>query len=130
METVRTTSACRQAIQAMDEAGAEVIIIDSLSHVWSGEGGVLDIQGQLASRGGNSLNAWRKASPLHHKLVDAVILNQRHIIATLRTVYMHPSHFQGRLKGGRSPCPGQRQGCKYLQRRAGGKQQTNNSVSP
>lgn len=74
-----------QAMQAMDEAGAEVIIIDSLSHAWSGEGGVLDIQGQLASRGGNSFDAWRKASPLHSKLVDALILSQRHIIATLRT---------------------------------------------
>ena len=72
------------AIKAMEDAGAEVIIVDSLSHAWAGEGGVLDIQGQIADRTGNSFGAWRKASPLHNQLVDAMILSNRHIIATLR----------------------------------------------
>lgn len=37
-----------EAIHAAEEAGFELVIIDSLSHAWSGEGGLLDQQGKAA----------------------------------------------------------------------------------
>ena len=47
------------AIHEAVEAGFEVLIIDSLSHAWSGEGGLLDMKDKAvkASRSGNSYTA-------------------------------------------------------------------------
>jgi hypothetical protein len=73
------------AIQAAEEAGYEVIIIDSLSHAWSGEGGILDLHGHLADRSGNSWAAWRKVTPKHNRLVEAMLQSSCHIIATMRS---------------------------------------------
>ena len=73
------------AIQAAEEAGYDVIIIDSLSHAWSGEGGILDLHGHLADRSGNSWAAWRKVTPRHNRLVEAMLQSPCHIIATLRS---------------------------------------------
>ncbi len=73
------------AIQAAEEAGYGVIIIDSLSHAWSGEGGILDIQGHIADRNGNSWTAWRKVTPRHNQLVEAMLQSPCHIIATMRS---------------------------------------------
>ena len=47
------------AVHEAVEAGFKVLIIDSLSHAWSGEGGLLDMQDKAvkASRSGNSYRA-------------------------------------------------------------------------
>lgn len=37
-----------EAIEAAEDAGVEFLIIDSLSHAWSGEGGLLDMQANIA----------------------------------------------------------------------------------
>lgn len=59
-----------EAIHAAEAAGFELIIIDSLSHAWSGEGGLLDQQGKAADSKykGNSWAAWREITPLHNQL--------------------------------------------------------------
>lgn len=73
------------AIHAAEAAGYSVIIIDSLSHAWAGEGGCLDIQGRIADSGkGNSYTAWRTVTPKHNALVEALLQSPSHIIATLR----------------------------------------------
>ncbi len=74
-------------IRAAEDEGAEVIIIDSLSHAWSGSGGVLDMHDQAtkAQRSANSWAAWREVTPEHNALVDAMLQSRSHIIATLRT---------------------------------------------
>lgn len=76
-----------EAIKAFEDAGVDVIIIDSLSHAWAGEGGVLDIQAAItaASRSGNSWSAWREVTPKHNALVNAMLQSKCHIIATMRT---------------------------------------------
>lgn len=73
------------AIKEAEQAGMEVIIIDSLSHAWAGEGGVLDIHGQAADKNKNSFTAWREVTPLHNRLVDTILQSKAHIIVTLRT---------------------------------------------
>ena len=61
------------AIHEAEQAGYDVIIIDSLSHAWSGEGGLLDVHGALSASGkGNSYAAWRQVTPQHNKLIDAL----------------------------------------------------------
>ena len=73
------------AITAAEEAGYDNIIIDSLSHVWSGSGGLLDQQGHIADSGkGNSFTAWRTITPKHNALIDKIIGSKCHIIATMR----------------------------------------------
>jgi hypothetical protein len=68
-------------------AGYAVLIIDSLSPAWAGEGGILDLhdKASLASRSGNSFAAWREVTPKHNALVDALIGADLHVIVTLRT---------------------------------------------
>jgi hypothetical protein len=73
-----------QAIKAFEDAGVEVIIIDSLSHAWAGEGGALDIQGAAAQKSGNGYAAWREVTPKHNALVNAMLQSKCHIIATMR----------------------------------------------
>jgi hypothetical protein len=72
-------------IKAMEQAGAEVIIIDSLTHAWAGAGGLLDKQGKIADKSGNSYTAWRTVTPEHNALVNAMLQSRCHIIATMRS---------------------------------------------
>lgn len=72
------------AIEAAEEAGYTTLIIDSLSHAWAGEGGLLDKQGLIADKGGNSWAAWRQVTPDHNKLVEKILQSNLHIIATMR----------------------------------------------
>jgi hypothetical protein len=76
-----------ERIKAAEEAGYNVLIIDSLSHAWAGVGGILDIKDRIAksSRNNNDFTAWREATPKHNELVDTILKSSRHIIATLRT---------------------------------------------
>jgi hypothetical protein len=74
-----------EAVKALEAAGCEVIIIDSLSHAWAGEGGLLDKQGKLSDRGGNSYTAWRTVTPEHNSLVEAMLQSKCHIIAAVRS---------------------------------------------
>jgi len=76
-----------EAIKTAENAGFEVIIVDSLSHAWAGEGGILDQQGKAtdAKYKGNSWAAWREFTPKHNALLEAILKSSCHIIATLRT---------------------------------------------
>lgn len=75
-----------QAIKAFEQANYDVIIIDSLSHAWAGDGGLLDKQGKIADSGkGNGYTAWRSITPEHNALVNAMLASSCHIIATMRS---------------------------------------------
>lgn len=74
-----------QAIKAFEQAGYSTIIIDSLSHAWAGDGGLLDKQGKIADSGkANGFAAWRTITPEHNALVEAMLRSRCHIIATMR----------------------------------------------
>lgn len=80
-----TVAKYREAIKAFEDAGYNVIIIDSLSHAWAGDGGLLDKQGKIADSGkGNSYTAWRIITPEHNGLVEAILQSPAHIICTMR----------------------------------------------
>lgn len=67
-----------EAIQACIDAGASVIIIDSLSHEWN------YLNEQVNNMQGNSFNNWARQKPRHRKLVDFIVESKVHIIATGR----------------------------------------------
>lgn len=75
------------AIHEAEQAGYDILIIDSLSHAWIGREGALDLVDQAAKRSktGNTFNCWRDVTPLHHALVDAILGCRLHVIATMRT---------------------------------------------
>ena len=80
------------AIRECEDAGIKVIIVDSLTHAWAGEGGLLDKKGQMEKKAGvNSWTAWRDITPMHNRLVESILSSKVHIIATLRAKMEHVS---------------------------------------
>lgn len=75
-----------EAIRACENAGIEVIIVDSITHEWDGKGGCLEIVDQLtqASTHKNSYIAWGKVTPRHQAFIDALLQSKCHIITTVR----------------------------------------------
>jgi hypothetical protein len=73
------------AVKAFEASGVEVIIIDSLTHAWAGTEGLLDKQGKVAAKSGNSYTAWRDVTPQHNALVNSMLQSKCHIIATMRS---------------------------------------------
>lgn len=105
-----------QAIKAFEDAGYQTIIIDSLSHAWAGDGGLLDKQGKLADRGTNSFAAWRTITPEHNALVDAMLRSPCHIIATMRAKqdYVLETNDKGKQQPKKvGMAPVQREGMEY-----------------
>ena len=96
----------------------DVLIIDSLSHAWSGSGGVLEMVDNAAKRSqsNNSFTAWRDVTPLHNQLVEAIVGAPIHLIATMRskTEYVLEKDDRGKTtprKVGMAPV--QRDGLEY-----------------
>lgn len=75
------------AIAAAEAAGYDVLILDSLSHAWTGKEGALELVDRAAKRSqsGNTFAAWRDVTPLHNRMIDAILAARLHIIATMRT---------------------------------------------
>ena len=76
------------AIKQLVEDGYDFIIIDSLSHAWTGKDGALeqvDNASKRANAGGNKFTTgWREVTPMHNNLIDTIIGAPAHIIATMR----------------------------------------------
>ena len=70
------------AIETCEQAGMEVIIIDSITHEWDGTGGILDVHGNLP---GNSFANCAKMTPRHNAFVQKLLESPCHIICTIRT---------------------------------------------
>ena len=107
-------------ISLMAEAAQEydILIIDSLTHAWTGQGGVLEMHDNAAagSRSGNSYTAWRDVTPHHNALVDAIMASPAHIIATMRSKTAYEVQDTG--NGKKTPvkiglAPVQRDGMEY-----------------
>lgn len=68
-----------EAINRCEQAGMQVIIIDSLSHEWDF---LLDAHANMA---GNSFANWGKITPRHNQFVQAILASSAHVIGTIRT---------------------------------------------
>lgn len=117
IEAPYTVAKYLKAIQAFEQAGYDTIIIDSLSHAWAGDGGLLDKQGKIADSGKqNGFAAWRTITPEHNSLVEAMLRSPCHIIATMRAKqeYVLETNDKGKQmpkKVGMAPV--QREGMEY-----------------
>ena len=68
------------AIKECEDAGMEVIIIDSITHEWDGKGGCLEIQSDLGGR----YQDWKTVTPRHQNFINAILQSKCHVITTVR----------------------------------------------
>jgi hypothetical protein len=71
-------------IRAAEDTGAKVIIIDSFSHEYDGEGGLIDWADREASAGVKGPAAWKEPKAAHKKLMNALLQCRASIIFCLR----------------------------------------------
>jgi DNA polymerase III delta prime subunit len=89
-----------EAIEAAEQAGYEVIVIDSITHEWSGPGGCLDIKTKLGDR----FQDWAKVTPRHDRFIQAMMRSKSHIIATVRAKQGYSMDEKGKVqKSGMDP---------------------------
>lgn len=70
-----------EMIRAAEDAGYDIIVIDSITHEWAGQGGCLEIQSKL----GGKYQDWAKVTPRHDAFVQAILGSKCHIIVTCRS---------------------------------------------
>ena len=77
----------RQAVQLAVNNGFDVIIIDSITHEWSGAGGCLELNDEIAKAKfkGNTWSAWSETKARHRALIDDLLACPAHIIVTMRS---------------------------------------------
>lgn len=74
----------REAEEIVGEDG--VLIIDSGSHAWKGNGGVLDAKESIANqRGKTDFSAWIDAGKIQNNFIDTIMDLKCHVIVTLRS---------------------------------------------
>lgn len=73
-----------EAIRAAEDAGAAVVIVDSMSHEYDGEGGIIDWADELAANGVKSPGNWKDPKLAHKKLMNALLQMRAHLIFCLR----------------------------------------------
>lgn len=76
-----------EAIRTCEQAGYDVIIVDSITHEWSGSGGCLELVDEIARAQfrGNTWSAYSVVTPRHRAFIDAMLRSPAHIIATGRS---------------------------------------------
>lgn len=77
-----------EAIEAADAASYPVIVVDSMSHEWAGDGGVLDWQEdefkRLGGREASRLLSWSAPKQAHKQFVSRLLQVRAHLILCFR----------------------------------------------
>lgn len=82
-----------EAIKAADDAGFRVVVIDSFSHEYAGDGGILDLHDQELTRMAGddwkkreamTFSAWVKPKSSHKRLVSHLLQVRAHLVIAMR----------------------------------------------
>lgn len=116
LEPPYTVDKYLNGIRAAQQAGYDVLIVDSISHQWAGEGGILEKKSALDSHGGNSYTNWGKLTPEQERFKSAILQSDIHLICTMRSKQEYV--LQQNEKGKQAPikvgmAPIQRDGMEY-----------------
>ena len=111
-----TTEKYIAAINNAIESGYDCLIVDSISHAWAGEGGILEQKGQMDERGGNSYTNWNKFTTKQQAFLARILNSPIDMICTMRSKqdYVLSENSKGKLaptKVGMAPV--QREGAEY-----------------
>lgn len=71
------------ALQALERVGYPIIIVDQITHEWSGQGGVLDMV--KASKEYNDFAKWNGPSQAHDRFMDGLLRSPAHLLVTMRS---------------------------------------------
>lgn len=107
-----------EIIHEAENAGYTTLILDSITHEWNGQGGILEIVDNVARSKfrGNSYAAWNEGTPRHQKFIDSMLASSLHIIATIRSkaVYVETEKGNGKKTiEKQGAAPQQRDGLEY-----------------
>jgi hypothetical protein len=111
-----TVQKYQDAIRLAEREGYDVIVVDSISHAWAAEGGLLSKKDSMDARGGNSFTNFGVISK-EHEVFKALLVNcKTHMICTMRSKqdYVIEQNEKGRSaprKIGLAPI--QREGMEY-----------------
>lgn len=83
-----------EAIAAAESGGYDVIVLDSITHEWSGPGGCLEIKTKMGDR----FQDWAKVTPRHDKFIQAMMRSKAHIIATVRAKQGYSMDERGKVQ--------------------------------
>lgn len=67
------------------EAGYKILIIDTISHAWSGEGGLLQQKEMLDAHKGNQFANWAPITKMQEQFIAKILHSDIHIITTMRS---------------------------------------------
>ena len=73
-----------EGIRAAEDAGADVVVIDSFSMEYDGQGGIMDWADELEASGTKSPGNWKVPKGAHKKLMNALLQCRASIIFCLR----------------------------------------------
>jgi AAA domain len=77
-----------EAIKAADQAGYQAIVVDSMSHSWAGDGGVLDMQEEefqrMGGRDAAKMASWIKPKLAFKRMVQNLLQVRAHLILCFR----------------------------------------------
>ena len=68
----------RATLEELDQDPPKVVIIDSFSKFWHGQGGILDLAG-------GAIGGWKTARPIQEALVEQVLATSAHMILGVRS---------------------------------------------
>ena len=87
LEPPYTPERYRQAVKLAVENGYGVVIIDSITHEWSGSGGCLELNEETARAKcrGNTWSAWNETKARHRAFIDDLLVCPAHVIVTMRS---------------------------------------------
>jgi hypothetical protein len=113
-----SASRYQEAIKLFTKAGYQVIVIDSLSHLWEGEGGILDA---VNKPGQNTFNdGWGQNTPIYREVIQTILSARCHVLITLRAkdeykqeAYTKPNGEPGTRPKNVGQCPVMRKGFGY-----------------
>lgn len=78
------TELARDVLEASSEY--EVVMVDSFSHFYKGEGGMLSIVDAAAARASNNtFSGWKQGDKAHMTIVEAMLQADSHVIVTMRS---------------------------------------------
>ena len=74
-----------KAMNAAVDGGYDVLVVDSLTQQWDGEGGILRRKEEKDRSGGNSFANWSSFTPEHTAFIEFIKQLPIHTIVTMRT---------------------------------------------
>lgn len=73
-----------EALDACVKSGIEVVIFDSVSHLWEGKGGILEQKNKIEARSGNKWTSWAEPKRAYENFLYAMLSAPVHVIVTSR----------------------------------------------